>query len=78
MTSLFSKLYIAKRTITAVPSITIHGVAAPTEIEIEEEKAAKLALAASFGIFGAADEPSDQVRTYRYWHVRGYLWWINY
>ena len=35
MTSLFSKLYIAKRTITAVPSITIHGVAAPTEIEID-------------------------------------------
>ena len=61
MSALFTKLYIAQRTITAVPSITIHGVAPLTEMEIEEEKAAKLALAASFGIFGAVDEPSDQV-----------------
>ena len=63
MASLFSKLYIAQRTITAIPCVTMLGPDPSSSKESDAEKEAKLAAAvtANYSIFNALDDPTDQV-----------------
>ena len=63
MSALFTKLYIAQRNIIATPCVTIHGPE-PTQEEIEAEIQAKIAASNNFGMFGALEEPTDQVNFY--------------
>jgi Clustered mitochondria len=60
MEALFSKLYIAKRNIAAIPVVTISS-AQPTDEDIEAENAAKAAQNGISGLFGSLEEAQDQV-----------------
>lgn len=60
MEALFSKLYIAKRNIAAIPVVTI-SCPQPSDEDIEAENAAKTAQNGISGLFGSLEEAQDQV-----------------
>lgn len=60
MEALFSKLYIAKRNIAAIPVVTM-SCPQPSDEDIEAENTAKAAQNGISGLFGSLEETQDQV-----------------
>jgi hypothetical protein len=64
MEALCSKLYIAKRTITATPSVTIYGGDEAADLEEEEKAKARNAVVNDIpmlGLFGGLDDSQEPV-----------------
>jgi hypothetical protein len=64
MEALCSKLYIAKRTITATPSVTIYGSDEAVDLEEAEKAKARNAVVNDIpmlGLFGGLDDSQEPV-----------------